>query len=62
MTEVNALDSDTEVLHVDETKNLAALTEETARGQEFVKNIVTETHKVEVKKMGKANRGLMKLI
>ena len=54
MTEENAPDSDTEVLHVDKTKTLAALTEETARGKEFVENIVKETYKVEVKIMGKA--------
>ena len=53
MTEENALDSDTEVLHVGETKTLVALTEETARGQEFVDNIVKETYKVEDQKVGK---------
>ena len=58
MTEENALDSGTEVTHVDETKTLGALTEETARGQELAENIVKETCKVDLENMGKANRGL----
>ena len=58
MTEENAPDSDTEVLHVGETKTLAALTEETARGQEFVEDIVKETYKVENDNVSKSNRGL----
>ena len=58
MTEENAPHSDTEVLHMGETKTLAALSEEAAKSQEFVENIVRETYKVEGENMGKTNRGL----